>query len=120
MLREDVERNLVALPTAAATAYLALTGRRRPPAAGLLDVAAIALSTCTPIYGAREAEPLRRLCDAELAAGRFTRGAAWLEFDDGRAPFTSLAITAGDFAAGLARLQRAGVNFAHARVPLPV
>lgn len=120
MLREDLASNLVSLRTAAASAYLALTGRRQLPSDGMLDIAAIALSTCTALYGARSAaQPLRRLSDGEIAGGAFSQGAARLEFGDGRAPFTSLAVTAADFARGLARLQRAGVNFAHARVPLP-
>jgi hypothetical protein len=118
MLREHAANNLVALRTAAATAYLALTGRRQPPAQGMLDVAAIALSTCVPIYGTRDSEGLHRLTDAELAGGEFTQGASCLEFNDGRSPFTSLAVAAAEFARGLARLQEAGVNFAHARLPL--
>jgi len=116
MLREPTPDDLVPLRTAAATAYLALTRREQPPAEGMLDVAAIALSACIPIYGARDAaEQLCRLTDGELAGGEFTHGATCLKFNDGRAPFTSLAVSAADFAAGLARLQRAGVNFAHAR-----
>ena len=112
MLREQ----LVALRTAAATAYLALTRRQHAPPEGMLDVAAIALSTCIPIYGALDAAaPPRPLSDADLAGGAFTQGASRLEFEDGRAPFTCLAVSATDFARGLARLQRAGVNFAHAR-----
>jgi hypothetical protein len=112
----QVINNLVALRTAAATAYLALTRREQPPPEGMLDVAAIALSTCIPIYGTREgAEPPRRLSDADLAGGEFTQGASCLEYEDGRAPFTCLAVSAADFATGLARLQHAGVNFSHAR-----
>jgi hypothetical protein len=108
------------LHSAAATAYLALVGR---PAAhplqlpdGVLDVAAIALSACIPIYGARGAqEPLARLSDGDLAGGKFAHGAESLRFADRRQPYTRLAVTRADFDEGLARLKRAGVNFLHAR-----
>jgi len=116
MVSERTPNDLVALRTAAATAYLALARRGLPPAQGLLDVAAIALAACIPLYGARHAaEPLRRLTDAEVAGGKFTHGASRLQFNDRRVPFTRLAVTVADFTAGLARLKRAGVNFAYAR-----
>jgi len=116
MLSAHLPNDLLSLRSAAATAYLALAGRSLPPADDMLDVAAIALAACIALYGARDAaEPLQRLSDADVAGGEFTGGASCLRFRDGRAPFTSLAVTAADFAEGLARLQRAGVNFAHAR-----
>jgi len=116
MVSEHRPNDLVALSTAAAAAYLALARRGLPQAQGLLDVAAIALAACIPIYGARHgAEPLRRLTDADVAGGKFTHGASRLQFGDGRSAFTRLAVTAADFAKGLERLKRAGVNFAHAR-----
>jgi hypothetical protein len=108
------------LQSAAATAYLALVGReatqRVDLAEGLLDVVAIALATCIPIYGARgPQDALARLSDADLAGSRFAHGASSLRFADGRPPYTRLAMTRADFAEGLARLKRAGVNFSHAR-----
>ena len=111
--------DLIPLHSAAATAYLALVGKRvqdRLLADGVLDVVAIALATCVPIYGARDAAgPPERLADADLARGNFLEGARRLQFGDGTAPFMRLAVTRADFAEGVARLKRAGVNFSEAR-----
>ncbi len=112
--------DLIPLHCAAATAYLALVGKpatdRPHPADGVLDVVAIALSTCIPIYAARSAgEPLARLADADLARGNFVGGATRLQLPGGSAPFVGLAVTPADFAEGVARLKRAGVNFSEAR-----
>jgi hypothetical protein len=108
------------LHAAAATAYTALADKaakdRLEFLEGVLDVVAIALAACTPIYGARgPQDALARLSDADLAGGKFAHGAASLRFADGRLPFTRLALTRADFAEGVARLKRAGVNFSHAR-----
>lgn len=108
------------LSAAAAAAYRALVVRpprdELPLPDGVLDVAAIALAACLPVYGARDpGEPLRRLSDAELASGRFTRGAGRLDFGEKGAPFTRLAVTQADLAEAIARLKRAGVNFSEAR-----
>jgi len=114
--QEHIHNELVPLSSAAATAYLALAGRGIHLSDGVLDVVAIALATCMPVYGAQfEDEPLRRLSDLELAGGKFSHGAARLQFANGRRAFTRLAVTTLDFAEGLARLKRAGVNFSHAR-----
>lgn len=103
--------NFIPLSTAAAKTYRALVGGEA--AEGLLDVVAVALSACVPIYGARgEHEPLSRLSDADIAAGKFIQGARRLH------AFTRLAVTPADFAHGIERLRRAGVNFSHARVAL--
>ena len=117
MSREHVSNELVPLSSAAASAYLALSLKAAPLAEGVLDVVAIALAACIPIYGARDAdEPLRRLSDAEMAGGKFLRGATTLHFASGQPqPFTRLAVTAEDLAAGIERLKRAGVNFSQAR-----
>lgn len=105
------------LNCAAATAYVALADNAaqcdHPD--GLLDVVAIALAACMPIYGARGGGALARLEDTELFGGTFCHGATRLEFIDGRAPYERLAVTQADFSAGLARLKRAGVNFSEAR-----
>ncbi|HET7669429.1 MAG TPA: hypothetical protein VFK84_03390 [Burkholderiales bacterium] len=103
----------ISLSTAAAKTYRALVGGEASD--GLLDVVAVALSACVPIYGARgEHEPLARLSDEDLARGTFIQGATRLH------SFTRLAVTAADLAAAVERLRRAGVNFAHARVePAP-
>jgi hypothetical protein len=106
------------LNCAAATAYETLADRvaqRDSHAPGLLDVVAIALAACMPIYGARGDERLARLDDAELFGGTYCNGATRLEFSDGRAPYERLAVTPTDFEEGLERLKRAGVNFSEAR-----
>jgi hypothetical protein len=115
-----ISADLIPLHSAAATAYRALVGQpakdRPQPADGVLDVVAIALSACIPIYAARSAEqPLARLADADLARGTFVQGATRLRLHDGSAPFVRLAVTQADFAEGIARLKRAGVNFSEAR-----
>src|SRR4051812_18913304 len=110
------------LNCAAATAYQALAdyaSQRDPLADSLLDVVAIALAACMPIYGARNGGALELLSDADLFGGTYCDGATRLEFADGRAPYERLAVTQADFSAGLERLKRAGVNFSEARL-LPV
>lgn len=117
--QEHFQNDLVALSSAAATAYLTLARPAVSPRVlpeGLRDIAAIALAACIPIYGAHDAqEPLRRLADADLAGGSFVQGATRLKFADGRRAFVRLAVTTADFAEALWRLKRAGVNFSEAR-----
>lgn len=119
MSLEHVPSDMVPLSSAAASAYLALgrQGGQIQVPDGVLDVVAIALAACIPIYGARDAdELLRPLSDADVAGGKFVQGARRLHFPSGAAaPFTRLAVTAADLAQGLDRLKRAGVNFSHAR-----
>lgn len=119
MTQEHFQNDLVPLSSAAATAYLTLARAAATPRAlpeNLRDVAAIALAACIPIYGARGThEPLRQLSHKDLAGGNFAQGAARLQFTDRRPPFTRLAVTAADFAEGLMRLKRAGVNFSEVR-----
>jgi hypothetical protein len=115
-----MDAQLVPLSSAAATAYRALVARppsdTMPLPDGVLDVAAIALAACMPIYGARlPDEPVRRLSDAELAGGRFARGAARLDFAGRMPPFTRLAVAQAELTEAIARLKRAGVNFSQAR-----
>jgi hypothetical protein len=111
--------DFVPLSSAAATAYLSLAdnGRRRevPLADGLLDVVAIALAACVPIYAARGDEPLKPLKDADLFRGMFRHGATRLHFADGRPSYDRLAVTRADLASALGWLRRAGVNFSEAR-----
>jgi hypothetical protein len=119
MLSEPKSVDLVPLSSAAATVYLALGKHdtQLQVAEGVLDVVAIALAACIPIYGARDADKaLRRLSDADVAGGRFLHGATRLHFPSGAAEqFTRLAVTAPDLALGMERLKRAGVNFSEAR-----
>jgi len=106
------------LNCAAGTAYEVLADHAAPRdahAPGLLDVVAIALAACMPIYGARGDAALARLEDTELFGGTYCNGATRLEFTDGRAAYERLAVTQADFVEGLERLKRAGVNFSEAR-----
>jgi hypothetical protein len=113
----SVPNELVPLSAAAAKAYLALGDAGRTPLAdGVLDVVAIALAACMPIYGARAPEEaLERLADADLAGGKFIQGAATLHFSSGAKPFVRLAVGADELATGMECLKRAGVNFSQAR-----
>ena len=108
---------MVALSTAAERAYLALAEEARAPLQeGVLDVVAVALAACVPVYGAHEAdEPLRRLVDADMAGGKFVQGAARLHFPSGARPLTRLAVPAAELERGIERLKQAGVNFSQAR-----
>jgi hypothetical protein len=117
MSREHFNNELVPLSSAAASAYVALGLKDAPLTEGVLDVVAIALAACIPIYGARdESEPLQRLSDAQMKGGKFLCGAATLHFPSGRMPpYTRLAVTAEDLASGIECLKRAGVNFSQAR-----
>jgi hypothetical protein len=117
-MRSPRPSRFVPLPAAAASAFQRLAsdprrGERDPDAA--LDVAAIALAACMPVYGARDpGERLRRLTDDEIARGAFCEGAARLVFRDGEAPLQRLAVDADDLERALERLDDAGVSFSHA------
>jgi hypothetical protein len=71
-----------------------------------LDLLALALSSLIPLYRrdakSDAAEPLDA---AQIAAGRFTRGATRLEFRD-RPPLGSLRLSRADFAGALEKLGR--------------
>lgn len=71
-----------------------------------LDVLALALSTLIPLYRRDgRSDAVDRLGEAELAAGRFTRGATRLEFRD-RAPLDALLVARGDLGGALEHLVR--------------
>jgi hypothetical protein len=71
-----------------------------------LDVVALALSALIPLY-TRDArtDELERVSEAQVAAGRFTRGATRLEFRD-RAPIGGLVVAREDLGGALERLVR--------------
>lgn len=119
MSPENQSKELIALRDAAAQAYRDLTGANGAPPEGVLDVVAIALAACIPLFGAHTAgDTLRQLSDEDVAAGKFIHGAAQLQFADARPAFTRLAVRPLDLSEAIARLKRAGVNFSHARVEL--
>jgi hypothetical protein len=75
---------LIPLARAAALAYARLFPGETVKDAKTLDLLAVALSALVPLYQQDvENGPLRRVADADLARGRFTRGAARLEFAAG-------------------------------------
>ena len=80
-----------------------------------LDVIAIALSALIPLYQRGESGALRPVTEAELAAGRFTRGAARLELA-GQAPLRFLVVSRS--ALQSARQKLAQDSLAAARISL--
>lgn len=108
--------SFIPLASAAARTYVALGQNETHLGDGVLDVVAIALAACMPIYGALEPEaPLQPLSDADMAGGKFIQGAAVLHFPSGAKSFTRLAVRAADLEDCIERLKRAGVNFSQAR-----
>lgn len=111
-----MSEDFVSLNAAAARAYAALGRKDAELNDGVLDVVAIALAACIPVYGAHDPdEPLRRLADADMQGGRFVQGARRLHFPSGGRAFERLAVMPDDLATGIDRLKRAGVNFSQAR-----
>jgi hypothetical protein len=71
-----------------------------------LDLLALALATLMSLYRRDEkTDAVQRLGAAEIAEGRFTRGATRLEFRD-RAPLGSLTVSRADLERGLETLAR--------------
>jgi len=108
----------IPLPAAAASAFQRLASdprQRARHAERVLDVTAIALAACIPIYAVRgPGEPPRRLADEDIARGTFCDGAARLSFRDGTPALEGLAVDAADLARAIERLGGAGVSFSHA------
>ena len=75
--------DFIPLARAAAIVHERLFPEHPGKDAKTLDVIALALSTLMPLYQRdMESGALHALAEAELAAGRFTRGATTLEFPD--------------------------------------
>lgn len=71
-----------------------------------LDLLALALSSLVPLYRRDpKTDAVQRLSEAEIAAGRFTRGATRLEFRD-RPPLGSLMVSREQLAGALETLVR--------------
>lgn len=112
-MTQERPQTLVPLREAAALAHARLAGRPVGHCAdSILDAVATALATWLPLYAG---EPARRLSDAELACGRFGRGAAVVLRPDGSIAFDRLRIERAALDAAIARLQRAGVSFSQVR-----
>jgi hypothetical protein len=73
---------LIPLARAAALAYGRLFPDERVKDAKTLDLLAVAISARVPLFCQQDKENVRAVEQAELARGRFTRGAARLEFGD--------------------------------------
>ena len=83
---------LIPLARAAALVYSRLFPGESVKDAKTLDLLAVAISARVALYRQEsEKSPLRPVGEAELARGRFTRGAARLEFSD-RAPLRFLMV----------------------------
>jgi len=71
-----------------------------------LDVLALALSALIPLYRRGErTDEVEAIAAAQVASGRFTRGATRLEFPD-RPPLGSLMVSRADLGAALEKLAR--------------
>lgn len=80
---------------------------------------ALALASLMAIYRRDEkSDTVERLSDAQLAAGRFTRGATRLEFRD-RPPLRSLMVSREELPGALERLLRDSLAAARLRAISP-
>lgn len=96
---EDLE--LIPLARAAALAHNRVFPGESVRDMKTLDLLALALSTLLPLYQREgEKDVPRRLDEAEIAAGRFTRGATRLELPN-RPPLRFLMVARGDLPAAL-------------------
>jgi hypothetical protein len=85
--------DFIPLARAAALAHERLFPEQPSKDFKTLDVIALALSALVPLYQRdMESGALRALGEAEIAAGRFTRGATTLEFPD-RPPLRYLVVS---------------------------
>lgn len=95
------ELDLVPLARAAALAHNRVFPGESVRDMKMLDLLALALSTVLPIYQREnEKDAPRRLDPAEVAAGRFTRGATRLELPN-RPPLRFLMVARRDLPAAL-------------------
>jgi len=79
-----MDAEFLPLARAAALVYSRLFPGESVKDAKTLDLLAVAISSLVPLYRQEtENGPLRGLEQAQIARGRFTRGAARLEFPDG-------------------------------------
>jgi hypothetical protein len=92
------------LARAAALAYERLFPEQSAKDSKTLDVIALALSSVMPLYQRdMETDALRKLDEAEIAAGRFTRGATTVEFPN-KPPLRYLVVSREALPAALEKL----------------
>lgn len=96
--------NFIPLVRAAILAHERLFPGHAVKESKTLDLLALALSALIPLYR-RDGDSAERLGEAEIAAGRFTRGAARLEFRD-RPPLGSLMVSREQLGGALETLVR--------------
>src|SRR5438552_12316775 len=98
--------DFIPLARAAALAHERLFPEHPSKDAKTLDVIALALSALMPLYQRdMESGALRALNEEDIAAGRFTHGAARLEFAN-REPVRFLVVSRQQPAAAIERLAR--------------
>jgi hypothetical protein len=105
------------LARAAAIAHERLFPEQPTKDAKTLDVIALALSTLIPIYESEDGGAPRALGEAELAAGRFTRGGTRLEVP-GRAPIRFLMVSRSDLNDALEKLAQDALTAARVSLTL--
>src|SRR2546423_11883662 len=99
-------QQFIPLARAAALAHDGLFPEHPSRDAKTLDVIALALSALMPLYQRdTESGALRALSEEDIAAGRFSGGAAHLEFAN-RAPVLFIVVSREQLAAAIERLAR--------------
>jgi hypothetical protein len=95
------ELDLIPLPRAASLAHNRVFPGQSVRDMKMLDLLALALSTLVPLYQREGEKDVPRLVGkADIAAGRFTRGATRLEIA-GRAPLRFLMVSRRDLSGAL-------------------
>lgn len=111
--------HFVPLARAAIIAHDRLFAGQATKDAKALDMVALALSSLMPIYRRDETtDTVERLSDAQLSAGRFTRGATRLEFRD-RPALRSLMVSRDELPGALEKLLRDSLAAARLRAISP-
>jgi len=94
----------IPLARAAALAYERLFPEQGAKDSKTLDMIALALSSVMPLYQRDlETDALHRLDEAEIAAGRFTRGATTVEFAN-KPPLRYLVVSREELPAAIEKL----------------
>ena len=94
----------IPLARAAALAYERLFPEQSAKDSKTLDMIALALSSVMTLYQRdMESDALRRLDEAEIAAGRFTRGATTVEFPN-KPPLRYLVVSREELPAAIEKL----------------
>ena len=100
------ELDLIPLARAAALAHNRVFPGESVRDTKTLDLLALALSTLVPLYQREHEKDVPRMVGkADIAAGRFTRGATRLELT-GRTPLRFLMVSRGDLPGALERLAK--------------